>query len=94
MQRFASRCGGSTKPSKILQKFNTYQKIVDRTGQGILKMDTVKSVYVFTQNYMFDSETHAANVILGVSIHGDERWKDECGTTLKEMRLRKAESVS
>ena len=60
--------------------------------QGILKMDTVKIAYVFTQNYMFDSETHAANVILGVSTHGDERWKDECGTILKEIRLRKAES--
>jgi len=57
--------------------------------QGILKMDTVKNVYIFTQNYMFDSETHAANVILGVSTHGDERWKDEHGTTLKEIRLRK-----
>ena len=27
-------------------------------------MDTVKSVYVFTQNYMFDSETHAARACL------------------------------
>jgi len=54
--------------------------------QGILKMDTAKSVYVFTQNYTFDSETHAANVILGVSTHGDERWKDESGTPLKEMK--------
>ena len=62
--------------------------------QGILKMDTVKSVYVFTKNYMFDSETHAANVILGVSTHGDERWKNERGTTLKKIRKRKMESVS
>jgi integrase len=34
------------------------------------------------------------NVILGVSTHGDERWKDEHGTTLKEIRLRKSESLS
>ena len=60
--------------------------------QGTLKMDTVKSVYVFTQNYMFDSEMHAANVILGVSTHGDERWKGEHGTTLKEIRGRKNDS--
>ena len=57
--------------------------------QGILKMDIGENVYVFTQNYTFDSETHAANVILGVSTHGDERWKDERGTTLKEIRLRR-----
>ena len=59
--------------------------------QGIMKIDTVKNVYVFTQNYMFDLETHAANVVLGVSSHGDERWKDENGIPLKEIRKRKSE---
>ena len=84
-------CKGSQAVVEEAPSLQKYYKNATRirkslVEQGILKMDIGKSVYAFIQNYMFDSETHAANVILGVSTHGDERWKDEHGTTLKEMR--------
>ena len=49
-------------------------------------------VLVFTRDHTFDSANIAANVVLGYS--GDlGRWKDEHGTTLKEIR-RKVELES
>jgi hypothetical protein len=62
--------------------------------QGILKRDIGKNVYVFTQNYVLDSPTHAANVVLAVSTHGDECWKDEQGTPLKEIWKRESGSIT
>jgi len=61
--------------------------------QGILAWSREKGVFVFTKDHTLTSANIAANVVLGYS--GDlGRWKDECGASLKELRLRKSESVS
>ena len=87
-------CKGSQAVVEEAPSLQKYYKNATRLrnsliDQGILKMDIGESVYVFTQNYMFDSETHASNVTLGVSTHGDERWNDD---PLKEIRQRKSEA--
>ena len=48
--------------------------------------------YVFTQDYTFDSPSGAAQVIQGRSANGRIDWKNDCGTTLKEIQERAAPS--
>ena len=51
---------------------------------GILQEEN--GVYVFTQDYEFDSPTLAASIILAEWKNGLEEWKDEDGRTLKALR--------
>jgi hypothetical protein len=44
--------------------------------------------YVFAQDYTFDSPSGAAQVIQGRTANGRIDWKDEHGTTLKELQER------
>ncbi len=44
--------------------------------------------YVFSQDYTFDSPSGAAQVIQGRTANGRIDWKDEQGTTLKELQRR------
>jgi DNA polymerase-3 subunit beta len=90
-------CKGSQAVVEEAPSLKKYFKKVARAResfieQGILKENAEKGVYVFTQNCLLDSPTHAANVVLGVSSHGDECWKDEHGTPLKEIWKRKSET--
>ena len=76
-------------------KYPQFQKVMrDRTfliEQSILKRED--NVYVFTQDFTLSSASNAANVVLGYS--GDlGRWRDEHGTSLKEIRKRESESAS
>lgn len=41
--------------------------------------------YIFVKDYVFDSPSAAAAVILGRSASGPEEWKNEAGKTLKEI---------
>ncbi len=65
------------------------QKRLDFVKQGIL-LET-PHWYVMAQNYIFDSPSTAAGVLLGKSINGREVWKDENGRTLKEIQLARIE---
>ena len=62
--------------------------------QGILARNLEEGVLVFTKDCVLTSANIAANVVLAVACVALDRWKDERGTTLKEIRLRKVESVS
>jgi hypothetical protein len=60
--------------------------------RGILRRGLDGGVLIFTVDHTFDSANIAANVVLGVACVALDRWKDEDGTTLKEIRLRQAKS--
>lgn len=52
--------------------------------QGVL--EDAGEVYRFTQDYIFDSPSSAAGVILGRSANGRTEWKDGHGRSLKELQ--------
>ena len=52
--------------------------------EGILKK--VNEVYIFQQDYIFNSPSAAAATILGRSANGWMSWKDENGLTLDELK--------
>lgn len=51
---------------------------------GVLTMDG--DALVFTQDYVFDSPSEAAAVLLGRSVNGREKWTSTNGRTLKELQ--------
>ena len=78
--------------TKSLQEHYSYvvrirERLID---EGILKENTEKGIFVFTQNCPFDSANTASYVVLGVSGDGHEQWKNDNGITLKEIRQREA----
>ncbi|PKL46196.1 MAG: DUF4357 domain-containing protein [Candidatus Riflebacteria bacterium HGW-Riflebacteria-2] len=58
-------------------------------SNGVLK--PADEGYVFTQDYMFNSPSTAAGVILGRSANGRIEWKTKTGKTLKEQQETQAE---
>lgn len=52
--------------------------------RGVLERNQDR--YVFSQNYTFDSPSGAAQVIQGRTANGRVDWKDENGTTLKDLQ--------
>jgi hypothetical protein len=42
----------------------------------------------FAEDYRFDSPSSAAGALVGGSSNGREAWKDESGTTLRELQER------
>jgi hypothetical protein len=53
-------------------------------GQGILVPQ--QDYLLFSQDYVFDSPSTAAGVVLGRSANGRIEWKDAAGRTLKELQ--------
>lgn len=49
--------------------------------------------YAFSQDYTFTSPSTAAAVVLGRSANGRTEWRDESGTTLKEIQQKQAANV-
>jgi hypothetical protein len=54
-------------------------------GQGILVVNGEE--LILTQDYVFDSPSSAAGVLLGRSANGRIEWKDAQGRTLKQMQI-------
>ncbi len=52
--------------------------------EGILKKEATKQL-VFTRNYLFNSVSAAAAVILGYSVNGRNVWKNNNGKSIKEI---------
>lgn len=61
------------------------QKRQDLVKQRILIQE--KDFYIMSQDYIFESPSTAAGVLLGRSSNGREVWKDDNGRTLKEIQL-------
>jgi len=55
---------------------------------GTLKL--IGSKYIFQNQYLFDSPTPAAAIIVGYNISGPQNWKDIFGKSLKEIEIQKA----
>ena len=47
-------------------------------------------IYAFTQDYVFNSPSLAASILLGRNANGRIEWKDQGGRTLKELQLSEA----
>lgn len=56
---------------------------------GVLK--ATGENYVFTQDYLFNSPSTAAGVVLGRSANGRTEWKSKSGKTLKEIQEAQAQ---
>ena len=76
-----SRARKRTAPSYGKSESKMRQALVNN---GVLKEDG--EVYVFMQDYPFNSPSLAAGVILGMNANGREHWKDAKGHTLKELQ--------
>ena len=71
----------------IHQYMSTLRK--DFIDQGVIVQDGQH--YVFTQDWVFNSPSTAAGVILGRTANGRIEWKTKDGTTLKELQSAAAE---
>lgn len=58
------------------------------TKSGILKIDG--DVYSFTEDYIFNSPSLAATIIIGNSTNGRTAWKNQQGKMLKELQSSEA----
>lgn len=54
--------------------------------QGVLERKG--GVYIFSQDYLFNSSSIAASVVWGGSVSGPDRWKDAAGRTLNQLQQR------
>jgi len=77
---------GSQAVKEELSSCHTYMSELRRAlvRQGVL--EDAGSVYRLTQDYIFNSPSTAAGVLLGRSSNGREEWKDGKGRTLKELQ--------
>jgi len=70
----------TTNPAPSLQ--NGYRALRDKLIlNGTLKLEDDK--YIFQSDYLFDTASPAAAIIVGYSINGREYWKDKNGRSLK-----------
>jgi hypothetical protein len=74
---------GSQATTNIAQSLqNGYRALRDKLIQnGTLKLEGDK--YVFQSDYLFDTASPAAAIVVGYSINGREHWKDKNGRSLK-----------
>ncbi len=67
---------------------NGYRDLREKLiADGTLALDNNK--YIFLKNFLFDSPSAAAAVIVGHSISGPQTWRDSSGKTLKEIEEQK-----
>jgi len=67
---------------------------VIRLRNDLIKQEVLTiqdGIYAFTQDYVFNSPSLAASVILGRSANGRIEWKDRSGTTLKTLQSSEAD---
>jgi len=60
--------------------------------EKLINNETIKLVdnkYIFQKNYLFNSATPAAAIIVGYNISGPQTWKDQYGKTLKDIEEQK-----
>ncbi|RMH01715.1 MAG: GIY-YIG nuclease family protein [Planctomycetota bacterium] len=77
---------GSLAVKKEVPSIHGYLSTLRRSlvDQGVLQ--DAGTVYRFTQDYLFNSPSTAAGVLLGRSSNGRTAWKDAKGRTLKEIQ--------
>jgi len=66
--------------------FMKRQKLID---EGVLvPAENNEDSYIFTQDYLFDSPSAAAAIVLGRSANGRSEWKDAEGRSLAEKEIK------
>ncbi len=71
-------------PSLVQHVPGVHSQRQDLIVFGILKL--IENKYTFSQDYVFNSPSMAAAVILGRSANGRIEWKDAAGRTLKALQ--------
>ena len=76
---------GSHATKNITNSLNNNYKALRETlvDDGILKDN--KDTYIFEEDYLFSSSSQAAACIVGYSVNGRISWKNNQGTTLKDI---------
>jgi hypothetical protein len=84
-QGFVVRSGSHARPDEVpsIHKYIS-DKRKDLLELGVLKLEG--DALVFTQDYLFDSPSTAAGVLLGRSANGRIEWKNQQGRTLKSIQ--------
>ncbi len=72
--------------SSISMGYRTLREKLINNGTLVLAGDR----YVFQKQYLFDSPTPAAAIIVGYNISGPQNWKDISGKSLKDIEALKA----
>jgi len=77
---------GSEAVKQEAPSIHSYMRELRRTllAQGVL--EDADEVYRLTQDYIFNSPSTAAGVLLGRPANGRKEWKDQQGHTLKEIQ--------
>ncbi|SHM80426.1 GIY-YIG nuclease family protein [Polaribacter sp. KT 15] len=77
---------GGTSSISVTNSMNKWIAVLRNRllAEGILKEDN--DMYVFQQDYIFNSPSAAAATILGRSTNGWTKWKDKEGRTLDELK--------
>ncbi len=84
-----SQATGETVPSMQQHVRGMYDLRQELISNGVLQTDNGN--YRFVQDYVFNSPSTAAAVVLGRSANGRVEWKDAGGKTLKELQEREAD---
>ncbi len=79
----ASGSEAATDEAPSIQSFLTELR-KSLVESGILKMDGIR--YIFTQDYLFNSPSTAAGVVLGRSANGRTEWQTKEGRSLKAVQ--------
>lgn len=78
---------GSTASSRLSNTAieRNYDKVIDKLlSNGYLKK-TANNLYIFIKDYVFNSSSAAASIVLGHGHSGKEVWKTEKGKKLKDI---------
>lgn len=87
--REGSQAVKSSVPSMETHSYSTLRNTLIENGV----LTDAGSSLTLTQDYIFDSPSAAAAVVLGRSANGRTEWRTETGVTLKELQTRQAAEV-
>jgi hypothetical protein len=85
-----SQAVGTEAPSMSEHVPSLFELRRELIGNGVLA--AVGDGFLFTQDYVFTSPSTAAAIVLGRNANGRTEWKDDRGTTLKEIQASQASS--
>lgn len=78
-------CKGTQVCKTETKSIHNYMSVIrrDLLNQGVISQD---DIWIFAQDYIFNSPSTAAVVVLGRTANGRVEWKNQAGETLKQIQ--------
>jgi hypothetical protein len=83
------------KSQAVTETVPSVQRFVIDLRDSLMKSNVLvrdADAYRFTQDYVFDSPSTAADVVLGRSANGRQEWRDSDGRSLKQLQEEERET--